>query len=38
MRFAAATTPLTHEGRARQALCRGGMDAAAPEPDYLGFN
>jgi len=38
MRSAAATAPLTHEGRARQALCRGGMDTAAPEPDYLGFN
>jgi len=38
MRSAAARAPLTHEGRACQALCRGRMDTAAPEPDYLGFN
>jgi hypothetical protein len=30
--------PLTRENSLRQALCRGGMDAAGGEPDHLGLN
>jgi hypothetical protein len=34
----AAIAPLTRENSLRQALCRGGIDAAGGEPDHLGLN